>query len=316
MVYFGSNHFGEGRTKTRTSGLSTRDRIRIGVMAGLVLVMVPVLFGIGKAPPPSDSSRFPEQPRPETFELQPAPDGSVPLSLPDPLVADPKPFIEDPSILASVIDGADGGTDETPENRRAVDYLFQRWRCEVPIEVLPEEDIPEWRSYSRFASSLRGERHRLFLTLVDPPFHRSEQAGPENLSGTDRYWELWGVDTDIHLHRVLFLEQDGVFLAGDLVELDADFLRVHQFQTQEKGWAGAPQWVAHRLEEYEPPSWNNSWTPIYWVIGVSFGGLVILGLLLWRQDQSNDFESRRKKARNRSKDSDGNESPDARPSSA
>ncbi|MGE3964081.1 MAG: hypothetical protein AB7I09_08255 [Planctomycetota bacterium] len=227
-------------------------------------------------------------------------DSTAPIEVPAPPAPTPsKPFQTDPAILAAVVDGHMGGSEELLANRVAVDYLFHRWLA-GPDEYVPRlARLPDWQTFADVAPQLRGQRYRMYLTLVGEPVHFTGLLPGGGESGVDRYWDVFGRDVDGHMHRVVFVRKHGTFFDGEAVEMDVDFLRIHEFVQHDGKRASVPQWSALELEPFVAESPLVGWDPVYWVILLCFGGLLVAGSILGRQAVFGRFEQRRLRARQR-----------------
>lgn len=303
-MYFGDSHVRKSRP-----GLTPNDRVRmvsLVVVACGFLLLPFVLHSRARHPEvaPEVTSQVDAR-RPEVASRRGASDPSglqitdtEPLEVPD--LKSPVPsrrFESDPTVLSAVVDGFRGGTDDTLANRIALDYLFHRWLAGADVGVPQLERLPPWQDFANQAPAIRGHRYRLYLTLLGEPAHFTGLLPGGGNSGVERFWDVYGRDPDGHMHRIVAAEKQGSLFDGTAIEVDVDFWRVHEFRQANGGIANIPAWCAARLERFVPPSPLAGWNPVFWIIVLSFGGLLIAAVILWRQTTFGRFEERRAAAR-------------------
>ncbi len=319
MVYFGEKRF-----KNAQPGVTSREKSRIVVPSFLLLALVlvilaqqwrkeevgvPIRTEVGSAGVSSPVVPPAEQPPRGASTGDPSvTDPSVtgtrlqaPVEIPpfDTLV-EPKPFEAMPGILSIVRDGeiADPG----PPEVAGMIYLFHRWRAGVEVPVT-EFDV-EWDQLPFLAKGLRGRRTEKIFELVEEPIPRTLD---ENRAGVLRYWEAFAKDRDGHLVRLEFLEKPRILPAGTEVEATVDFLRLHQYQMVRGGSGVVPEWVGKEVRILEPlPFKSGDWSPLLWVMGISFGALALLLIIVMRNK-----EPAQRRRRERPKPGSRPASPDA-----
>lgn len=271
MVYFGSRHF-----RNTNRGWSQRDKARVLVLAIVMIgtggLLVYLQFVQKTATPPGSVVGLDS-----TDDVPPTSDDNV-IEVASPELPPVTAFTADPELLDRVEDA------EIPWNNAhnlvALDYLFHRWRAEewVPLQ----EEVPEWRQLPEQAATIRGSRYFLNLELADTPILRTGPMPNGGRSGVEQYWELWATSGP-HLYCILVLDKVGNFPAGTLLDLEADFFRMHGYETQGAELKSVPMWVGHVIRHDDVILAKRSWTPVYWVLALSFGGLAVLFALLWFQ---------------------------------
>lgn len=277
MVYFGPRKYRPVR-----GGLSLREKMRvIGPLLlllalGMILLfpqwpveqpvpaavgVVPLRVGSGSDPDVGSSNGSSVSNVPEPVAITPV--GELP-----PMAA---PFIEDPARLAGVRDIEARLPGEAELDGQI--YLLHRWRSGHEVEEAGE--APRVPEIAEDASSLRGKRHLLVLTLIENPQPRTLE---ENASGLKQYWEVFGSDLDGRLHRVDFIEKPKNLPSGSDVLMSGDFLRLYRYRTARGGEGMVPQWVANTLAPYQSPfvQRGDRYLPLWIIMTISLASLILL----------------------------------------
>lgn len=292
MVYFGNRRF-----RGTQRGFTTRDKIHMAIPLLLLIGVLLIVSFLMSSRPRSDESQLPVRvekrasaPRGQKSHAPedggPPGTGVIDLSPNEHPNQAPAPFAADAQVLAKFRDDVEkpGDAEQT-----ALIYLFHRWR-NGPAEPVIDE-VPEYTSIPAMASKMRGKRYQLYLTLVENPQPRYENA---NASGVRRYWEAFGKDAAGHLHRLIFIEKPGLFPEGTDVVAAADFLGLYKYQTNRETWGRVPEWVAERIERYQSALPAANWNPFLWVVAIS--GVALLALLVtisWKGRGEGDSSSHR-----------------------
>ncbi len=281
MVYFGPKRY-----RPSQRGLSRGEKLRV---IGPILLLL-TLFSIVIIPRFGDK----EPPQPISGEISLRESGEYSAAnsagrlltpgadVPDPveispevvLLTDPAPFVENPAILMAVRD-VEAVEQGAPELAGLI-YLLHRWR--VGFEVPAAREAPRASEIAETSQLLRGTRLRMVLTLIENPQPRNLA---ENSSGLTKIWEVFGSDSDGHLHRVDFIRKPKNLPRGADVVLEGDFLRLYRYRTLAGMDAMVPQWVAETLEPYQSPfvRKGNQLLPL-WVIGILAVGTLLLLLMI------------------------------------
>lgn len=279
MVYFGPRKY-----RPSARGMDRREKMRV---IGPVLLLL-VLFLIVVVPRWSDQNQAPEAPpgmipvghSDEVVGL--APDDQTPneeANVPEPVALSPEdqsasgvePFVVDESILARVRDGE--AVDPGPLEEEAKYYLLHRWRAGASEPAAGE--APRADEIAAQSRSIRGKRYLMVLTLIENPQPRNL---PENRSGLKKIWEVFGSDSDGHLHRVDFIRKPKYLPSGSDVVMEGDFLRLYRYQTIAGQEAMVPHWVAQTLEPYQSPfvKKGNRWFPLSIIGALAVATLILL----------------------------------------
>ena len=295
MVYFGPRKY-----RPSQRGLSRGEKIRViaPILLLLALFSIVVLPRFGEKEPPKQISGVIPALEPRELPVStsdsrlPPPGADVPepveITPETDLLPDPAPFAENPAILSAVrdIEAIDPGTPELA----GLIYLLPRWRAGFGVGA-PQE-APRVSEIAERAQFLRGTRLRMVLTLIENPQPR---ALSENPSGLTKIWEVFGSDSDGHLHRVDFIRKPKNLPRGADVVLEGDFLRLYRYRTLGGMDAMVPQWVANTLEPYQSPfvGKGNQFFPL-WVIGIlSLGTLVLLFVIQQKGPRTSPRRRRR-----------------------
>ena len=316
MVYFGERRF-----KSAQPGVTSREKSRIVVPSVLLLILVLVILAqqwgneepsvpiraAGRselAQPGSGSPVVPVAPgaigstgqESQPTDAQPTDSNvagarvSETIEIPayDTLV-EPAPFEELPGLLTVVRDAeiADPG----PAEEAGLIYLFHRFRAGVDV---PVADLGvAWEELPVYSSTLRGRRTEKAFVLVEEPIPRTLDRG--NRAGVLQYYEAFARDEDGHLVRLHFLNKPKILPADSEVEAVVDFLRLHQYQMVRGGRGIVPDWVALEVRKIEPLEFDGGdWSPLLYVMGISFGALGVLLIIVLR---SKEPDQRRRRSR-------------------
>ncbi|MEE8142234.1 MAG: hypothetical protein V3T77_03970 [Planctomycetota bacterium] len=201
---------------------------------------------------------------------------------------DALPFSPDETLLSEVRDHSIP-REGVPEQKALV-YLLHRMRAGEPLPV--HSEAPEYESILSQIETLRGQRFRLHLTLIEEPWVRYL---PENPSGVRQYWEAFAHDAEWRIHRLLFVEKDRFLPGGVDFSVNADFLRVHSYVDSEGRSAAVPQWVAYRLDALDVAPQGRPWVNLVWIGAAVLTGVVALALIA--SGRKKHFEERRRQAR-------------------
>lgn len=282
MVYFGPRKY-----RPSQRGLNRGEKMRVigPILLLLTLFAIVVVPRLGEEQRPSQITGVLPVNESEgvssnnTGSQLATPGSDVPepvaITPADMVFTDPEPFVELPAILASVRDEA--AVDPGPMEKAGLIYLLHRWRAGFPVSGVRE--APRVSEIAEQAKQIRGSRMRAVLTLIENPQPRNIE---ENASGVTRIWEVFGSDSDGHLHRVDFIRKPKNLPRGADVVLEGDFLRLYRYQTLAGQEAMVPQWVADTLELYQSPfvTEGDPFFPLWIIGGLS---LVTLALLLMIQ---------------------------------
>ena len=279
MVYFGPRKY-----RPSASGMDRREKMRV---IGPVLLLL-VLFLIVVVPQWTDKNQAPEAPSgmipigPSDEVTGLVPDDQIPSegeNVPEPIALSPEeqspsevePFVVDESILARVRDGE--AVDPGPLEEEAKFYLLHRWR--VGSSEPSAGEAPRADEIAAQSRAIRGKRFIMVLTLIENPQPRNL---PENRSGLKKIWEVFGSDSDGHLHRVDFIRKPKYLPSGSDVVMEGDFLRLYRYQTIAGQEAMVPHWVAQTLEPYQSPfvKKGNRWFALWITGGLAVATLILL----------------------------------------
>lgn len=267
MVYFGSRQF---RSPRRGMGGEERGRVLVlGAITAGVIGMVFILRVV--LTPGFDDESLPPEP--------PAAALDVPRPVPPPVPR--APFEEEYALLLAATDGR-----ETPASRLALDYLFQRWLLDVPVEI--EAEAPPYLRIPHMATIMRGRRFPLVLELRNDPLLVIGELEGAPRSGLEQYWVVFGLDADNRMHQVRFARKEGFLPRSTVVEVDADFLCIEHYDSRGRGELPIPLWVALELRPLaqQGAAVREAWGPLYVTFGIVLLGLATFGLILWWQSRT------------------------------